>query len=112
MDILSKVQSLPDDIQSKIFFYLSSPESRLIKSLDWENEFKIQKDKAITRNIVLIEKYQIFRHLYINVFGYECPIIGGIYLHNTDEKSWNYYCDDMKEYFEYDFPINNFLTIR
>ena len=112
MDILSKIKLLPDEIQNKIFFYLSSQESRLIKNLDWENEFKIQKHKAIIRNKVSIENFPKNRYLYKNIFGYEFSILPGPYLHNEDNQSWNYYCNDMKKYFEYNFPISTCLIIR
>lgn len=90
MDILSKIKLLPDEIQNKIFFYLSSQESRLIKNLDWENEFKIQKDKEIIRNIDFIEMNPMCFFMCKNIFGYEYSKFHSPYLHNTDEKSWNY----------------------
>jgi hypothetical protein len=108
MDILSQIKILPNEIQNKIFYYLYNEESNIIKKLEWNKEYQIQKHKSIKRNKKLIDTYPLYRHYYENIYGYEYSELKGyIYFHNTDKNSWNYYCDDISNYFTTERVICN-----
>jgi len=40
MDILSQINTLPNEIQNLIFYYCIQTEADLIKNIDWEKEYK------------------------------------------------------------------------
>jgi hypothetical protein len=40
MDILTKINTLPNEIQNLIFYYCIQTEANLIKNIDWKKEYK------------------------------------------------------------------------
>ena len=50
MDLTSSIQSLPQDIQNKIFYYHSHPTAKLIKNIDYKKEFRIHLTRQCKRN--------------------------------------------------------------
>jgi hypothetical protein len=53
---------------------MNIPTAKLIKNLNWEKEFKLQKQKAINKNLDLIHKYSNRRMTFRNVYGFQHSI--------------------------------------
>ena len=92
MEIYNK---LPESIQQKVFLYLSTPTSDLIKNINWKNQFYRQVGRQLlNKQIVNID--------FSNVFGYVDVFDRSIFhLHNSNNINMNYIKYELKTHVKF-----------